>query len=603
MAGTRVAQQWRPAVVVAVAAVAAAASAVVVGVAVSLPVTAAAVTPVDGTSAGGVVVGAPAADVASTLGWRPSGGGSVVRVEAFDQVCGRSSDVVVLERTATCPCHVDYSLEAAATGPGAALSTYVMTTDAYAAWARAGFAGRPRSLRAFSRRGIPAGGSHAIKGQLLNRKGKYHLVVARSPGVASCVAKAEVRFEPIPTACPVLSSDSRMASHGRGRQTRIVGGRGTQSIAEQKFNVALFYDGSFTPYCMGSLIAVGDTPAVLTAAHCVTGGHASPPDFVSVGGFTTTSGLRIRVATTTFHPDHSPFTLVNDIAIVTLESNMLLPLDSAVALDAAGAVDDGDVVSATGFGAVQENGWKSTTLRKVDLRVVGPAKCRAAMGVVWDTQLCAGGTSGCDACQGDSGGPLFMRRALNGQRVQVGVVSFGVGCARPNMPGGTLRHGVGALGWPLVGCGVCFGDGLVSAAVGGVTPAAASPPLCQRPLARSRHGAAVGPCASCPFLPELPRGAHAWGATPARHSVSALYARAWAFLRVCACAGTDVMVCILYRLFLFSHSWQCFSPSCHSRLGRLISGLDAFPVCCPSLHPSAVLPVVDPGPGADCCIY
>lgn len=446
MAGTRVARQQRPAVAVAVAAVAAAAAAVGVGVAVSLCVTAAAVAPVDGTSAGGVVVsGAPpaTADVPPTLGWRPLGGGAVVRVEAFGTVCGEPSEVVVLERTATCPCHVDYALEAAATGPAAGLSTYVMTADARAAWARAGFAGRPRALRAFSRRRIPPGGSHAINDQLISRTGKYHLVVTRSPGVAaSCLTKAEVRFEPVPTACPVLSSDSRMASGGRGRQTRIVGGRGTQSMTEQHFNVALFYAGSFTPYCMGSLIAAGGTPAVLTAAHCVTGGHASPPDYVSVGGFTTTSGLRMEVGPTTAHPDYSPFTLANDIAIVTLDADRSLPLHFPVALDAGGAADAGDVVSATGFGAVAENGWKSSTLLKVDLRVVGAAQCRSALGIIRDTQLCAGGTGGCDACQGDSGGPLFMRRTANGQRVQVGVVSFGVGCARPDLPGGTLRRGV-----------------------------------------------------------------------------------------------------------------------------------------------------------------
>lgn len=44
--------------------------------------------------------------------------------------------------------------------------------------------------------------------------------------------------------------------------------------------------------------------------------------------------------------------------------------------------------------------------------------------------LCAGLLQGGkDACQGDSGGPLVAENQL------VGIVSFGVGCGRPNYPG------------------------------------------------------------------------------------------------------------------------------------------------------------------------
>ena len=41
---------------------------------------------------------------------------------------------------------------------------------------------------------------------------------------------------------------------------------------------------------------------------------------------------------------------------------------------------------------------------------------------------------GKDSCQGDSGGPI-----MDSNGVQVGIVSFGIGCARPDSPGGYTR--------------------------------------------------------------------------------------------------------------------------------------------------------------------
>jgi secreted trypsin-like serine protease len=51
-----------------------------------------------------------------------------------------------------------------------------------------------------------------------------------------------------------------------------------------------------------------------------------------------------------------------------------------------------------------------------------------------ETMICAAvPTGGKDACFGDSGGPLFSN--VTGELTQVGIVSFGIGCARADKPG------------------------------------------------------------------------------------------------------------------------------------------------------------------------
>ncbi|HTS53966.1 MAG TPA: trypsin-like serine protease, partial [Burkholderiales bacterium] len=45
------------------------------------------------------------------------------------------------------------------------------------------------------------------------------------------------------------------------------------------------------------------------------------------------------------------------------------------------------------------------------------------------------GEKGKDSCQGDSGGPLSSPAGPFGAYVQIGIVSFGEGCARDKKPG------------------------------------------------------------------------------------------------------------------------------------------------------------------------
>lgn len=89
----------------------------------------------------------------------------------------------------------------------------------------------------------------------------------------------------------------------------------------------------------------------------------------------------------------------------------------------------------------------SNILNQVQLPVISNAECKQKyvnLGLFQkkiqfsDIVLCAGFTEGGkDSCKGDSGGPLMLPQHHEGRFpfYQIGINSYGLGCARPNVPG------------------------------------------------------------------------------------------------------------------------------------------------------------------------
>jgi secreted trypsin-like serine protease len=93
----------------------------------------------------------------------------------------------------------------------------------------------------------------------------------------------------------------------------------------------------------------------------------------------------------------------------------------------------------------------SDDLKEVEVPVISDETCAQrldAAGFDPDSEVCAGEDTGLkDSCQGDSGGPLMVPDA-NGNLVQFGVVSWGLGCGFPMLPGVYAEVGADALnGW------------------------------------------------------------------------------------------------------------------------------------------------------------
>jgi secreted trypsin-like serine protease len=226
-------------------------------------------------------------------------------------------------------------------------------------------------------------------------------------------------------------------------EPKILGGRDA-TPGDDPWQVALIRTyktgADRRPFCGASLVSA---TWVVTAAHCVDNG-TRPSDFFVLAGTTDVAvgGVRLDPVEIIVHPGYAPGKRPrNDIALIRLPSPVpsagiapiatLLPDREAVALRAAGPV------RVTGWGAVGHGGTAVRELRYVGVQVYSNDDCNdpvAYAGAVMPEMVCAGyAEGGKDSCQGDSGGPLTA--VDQGQRVLVGIVSWGEGCGRPNRYG------------------------------------------------------------------------------------------------------------------------------------------------------------------------
>ena len=220
------------------------------------------------------------------------------------------------------------------------------------------------------------------------------------------------------------------------QDTDIVGG-GPASPGEWPWQVRLQIGAAL---CGGSLI---HPRWVLTAAHCLQ--EVEPDEIGVVLGdhdrlATEASEQQRKVVQIVRHPSFEISTWQDDIALLKLDRPAVLNGHVALASLIESPADDGLVrvntlATATGWGQVSETGASATILQEVSVPIVSNTTCGAVLSIpITNGMICAGyATGGKDACKGDSGGPLVVPN--NGSWKQVGLVSFGDGCAHPNKYG------------------------------------------------------------------------------------------------------------------------------------------------------------------------
>ena len=188
--------------------------------------------------------------------------------------------------------------------------------------------------------------------------------------------------------------------------------------------------------CGGALI---DRSVVLTAAHCVDGGGSTDAIVIRAGSADLSSRdvVSVRSRYVRLAAGYVDPTRGDDWAVIALSRPLNLP---TLRIARSGAYDRG-TFTIIGWGSTREGGRQQRLLRKASVPFVDDAACGHAYRAeghrfVGPEMICAGDVrhGGVDTCQGDSGGPM-VRRDRAGRWVQVGIVSWGEGCGRPDFPG------------------------------------------------------------------------------------------------------------------------------------------------------------------------
>lgn len=323
------------------------------------------------------------------------------------------------------------------------------------------------------------------------------LPAADDVGAAELAADRQPRASGDPRALPYAAAGRALKGGGllkTGANEKIVGG--TQAPPGSfPFQAGIIRINStngkvtgFSPMCGGSVLT---SRWILSAAHCFVEGEGG-----KVEGLRSTKNLLVHVGNTSLladddardwipikriipHPKYVTGTNVNDIALIELErapkrgtkvQQVTVTTREAEPLD----LPENAELHIIGWGTTSEGGSPSPDLLETKLTAVDRNQCNRVLtsalvnapearqaienlsfvfnltpagrkaleqqlpqigGVVTPQMFCAGSAvDGVDTCQGDSGGPIVSRKP-DGSFVQVGIVSFGIGCGHAEYPG------------------------------------------------------------------------------------------------------------------------------------------------------------------------
>uniref|UniRef100_A0A1L8EGC7 Putative chymotrypsin-1-like protein n=1 Tax=Haematobia irritans TaxID=7368 RepID=A0A1L8EGC7_HAEIR len=201
---------------------------------------------------------------------------------------------------------------------------------------------------------------------------------------------------------------------------RIVGGSfAEEGLAPYQVSLQNFW-GHF---CGGAIV---DERWVLTAAHCVA--SKDMEDIMVMTGSQTLEvpGKFYYVDKVHVHCNYDNPSMHNDIALLHLNSSIVMNEKTQAVPLPTKPMEDGDEVLLTGWGSEELWGDSPDRLKKVYLKYVAHERCKTDMDDNPNLDvghICTFTKVGEGSCHGDSGGPLVSNGVL------VGLVNWGYPCA------------------------------------------------------------------------------------------------------------------------------------------------------------------------------
>ncbi|KAL9181817.1 hypothetical protein ACHAXT_012160 [Thalassiosira profunda] len=300
-------------------------------------------------------------------------------------------------------------------------------------------------------------------------------LVLATAAAASASLRGAAPHRELHGAAPSLrgAANQQQQQQQRELENRIIGG--AEAVVD-RFNYAVSLQDSVAHFCGGSMLS---PDIVLSAAHCAQNSpynviihrhdlRSSEEEDGEVRRVSVKSNLLCHFCVNFFamltsfeqvvqqfrHPQYDPNTVNNDFMILQLNEATTEPVDFVKVSPE--YVGGDQAVTVVGWGDTDPTDGRAMppSLQETEVFTLTNEECRASEGEVGGTNLfgftfgssieqygdrittnmiCAK-DDGEDSCQGDSGGPMVIKNE-DGADMQVGVVSWGFGCAHNDFPG------------------------------------------------------------------------------------------------------------------------------------------------------------------------